>query len=78
MRLLILNILMICGVTLTLAMPGGSSEDDAVNLSVHSSAQNGNVVTVSRRRMNGQDKQIVDVSAFHIRIDGDDCELNAN
>lgn len=57
-------------------MPGGLYGDDDVNLSVHTSMQNGNVVTVSRRRMNGQDKQIIDVSALHIRIDGDNCELN--
>jgi hypothetical protein len=65
---------MMCGVTF--AMPGNQYEDDNdnVNLSVHSSMQNGNVVTVSRRRMNGQDKQVIDVSSFHIRIDGDDCE----
>lgn len=74
MRHLLLNFFIICSITL--AISGQLYEVDDVNDSVHISSQNGNVVTVSQRRMNGQDKKTIDVSALNIRIDGDNCELN--
>lgn len=70
MRIVFINFFLVCG--FSFAMP----VDNEKSFSQYTSVENGNKVSIVSESINGVETKKIEVSAFDIKIDGDNCELN--